>query len=455
MAFSFSNYPQAVSIINDRHSQESGLDKDAVARHFQKPDDHFWKKVRAYFSMERPVSSIPQLDGLRAIAILLVLLRHGIRSRSWESHFIPVWPVPQWHYWDAAIPLLNGWMGVDLFFVLSGFLISSHLLKSLSSKSATPFKEFADKQSPPVKRMPLHWILTYALKRLLRIVPAYYAVLFVVVGGLLPFYPVSPKALEFRLGYHLLFLQDYLPANIVVAFWSLGVEEKFYLLAPFLWLACMRLKGLKNQILVLGLLSLLPAVFRTLVAFHETFPIPYEHYFRVYRSPFHMSVEGLLLGSVCALVYQHRQQLVWWQHVRVQPTLLFVGSVTIAVLLCGMLLLKDITPLWIIVGPLVIALAFSGLLLGCCMGRSFWTQWLTHKAFFFFSKISYSLYLVHMLFMEVGWRAVFWLFPTSQQLPLGLQFLVYFPVYIALSVSAALLLHYVVEKPFLLLKDRF
>ena len=64
--------------------------------------------------------------------------------------------------------------------------------------------------------------------------PAYYAVLLIVAFGLVSFYPVPAENWGFRLAYHLLFLQDYLPADFNVVFWSLGVEEKFYLLAPFL-----------------------------------------------------------------------------------------------------------------------------------------------------------------------------------------------------------------------------
>ena len=62
---------------------------------------------------------------------------------------------------------------------------------------------------------------TYLAKRALRIVPAYYAVLLVVAAGLVPLYAVPQDVLAIRIAYHALFLQDYLPANIVVVFWSL------------------------------------------------------------------------------------------------------------------------------------------------------------------------------------------------------------------------------------------
>ena len=108
--------------------------------------------------------------------------------------------------WNAAALLVNGWVGVDLFFVLSGFLIAKHLLCRLADPNGLALG-------------------AYIAKRALRIVPAYYAVLLLVAAGVVPIYTVAPEALALRLGYHALFLQDYLPANIVVVFWSLGVQE--------------------------------------------------------------------------------------------------------------------------------------------------------------------------------------------------------------------------------------
>ncbi len=96
--------------------------------------------------------------------------------------------------WDAATFMANGWVGVDLFFVLSGFLISFHIMK-LGKRISGPWP----------------W-RSYLAKRVLRIVPAYYATLFLVVLGAFPLYQFSQEFIGFRVGYHLLFLQDYLPA---------------------------------------------------------------------------------------------------------------------------------------------------------------------------------------------------------------------------------------------------
>ena len=84
-------------------------------------------RVARYFAIERGPGAIKGLDGLRGIAILLVLGRHAIRP-----FYSPADPVLPLGSWDAAIPFINGWIGVDLFFVLSGFLISHHVIRRWS-----------------------------------------------------------------------------------------------------------------------------------------------------------------------------------------------------------------------------------------------------------------------------------------------------------------------------------
>lgn len=165
----------------------------------------------------RPKNSIPALDGLRAIAIILVVARHGIRPFWNDDGFLTVLG------WDIGTPFHNGWMGVDLFFVLSGFLITLHILRRYGQGFGV--NDLGD----------------YASRRAFRIVPAYAASVALAVSGIIPLFEVDRENLLWRLGYHAVFLQDYLPSDIVVVYWSLGVEEKFYLVAPFALMAVLRL----------------------------------------------------------------------------------------------------------------------------------------------------------------------------------------------------------------------
>jgi peptidoglycan/LPS O-acetylase OafA/YrhL len=165
---------------------------------------------------------IPELDGLRGIAILLVLLYHFTSKLG--DVFYPL---------QRALRI--GWSGVDLFFVLSGFLIGGILLES--------------KRSP-------RYFATFYLRRAYRILPVYYLwislfALITVAGRWLPsslgLFPSNLRIFPV----HLLFLQNivYVPQSEygflwVAALWSLAVEEQFYLVAPAL------IRWLPNKILI-------------------------------------------------------------------------------------------------------------------------------------------------------------------------------------------------------------
>jgi peptidoglycan/LPS O-acetylase OafA/YrhL len=153
---------------------------------------------------------ILELDGFRAIAILWVLL----------LHFFYGWaPMPPNGFaWVPRILLeivSHGWLGVDLFFILSGFLITGILIDARSKE---------------------HYFRNFYARRSLRILPLYW-ICILVMG--LTYGVVNPHARAF-LGISLLFLANFAHALGVRAphgpgvFWSLAVEEHFYLLWPLL-----------------------------------------------------------------------------------------------------------------------------------------------------------------------------------------------------------------------------
>src|SRR5580704_15437936 len=154
---------------------------------------------------------IPQLDGLRGIAVLLVLAQHtlgGSRRDSIGSLADLV-----------AVPARCGWVGVDLFFVLSGFLITRILLQTRGARN--------------------RYFVFYA-RRALRIWPVYFPLVLIAYLA----NPWLPSALQSSFGARswllvVLFCQN-LPAlgagvalpAILAPTWSLAVEEQFYLLWP-------------------------------------------------------------------------------------------------------------------------------------------------------------------------------------------------------------------------------
>ncbi|NKB20242.1 MAG: acyltransferase family protein [Alphaproteobacteria bacterium] len=326
----------------------------------------------SYFRFERSVGAISALDGLRGIAVLLVLLRHA--TLPFQGQGEPILPM---FGWDAATIFMNGWIGVDLFFVLSGFLIAHHIMNT-KDRDAGQFG----------------W-RPYLSKRALRIVPAYLFVMFIVVAGLIPGYRIAEEHLGFRVGYHLMFLQDYLPANIVVSFWSLGVEEKFYLLAPFLILIIGALKTPNQRAIFLLSLVVLGLVLRSLVAAKHPEINSYQPFFPVFRSPFHLTMDGLVLGVLCATVYRDPAALTWlktgWR-----PHLVFgAGCLVIGGLLAVENLLGSITLFDKVFQPTLIAVGFSAVLFGVLHGAGA-GQPLKSDSLFFLSRISYPLYLIHV-----------------------------------------------------------
>ncbi|MBU2018620.1 MAG: acyltransferase [Bacteroidetes bacterium] len=143
---------------------------------------------------------LPQLDSTRAIAVFLVLLNHWIPKNHWINTFN------------------NGLIGVIFFYVLSGFLITTILIrnKNESSSISTSYK-----------------IKTFYIRRLLRIFPIYY--LTIIILWLVDFQDVRS-----HIFYFLTYTQNFLFVfednnyGYLIHFWSLANEEQFYLFWPFL-----------------------------------------------------------------------------------------------------------------------------------------------------------------------------------------------------------------------------
>ncbi len=353
---------------------------------------------------------IPALDGLRALAILLVMARHGVRPFWSAEGLMPLGP------WDAAIPLLNGWIGVDLFFGLSGFLIARHILDRIEGGGFRPGD--------------------YLKRRALRIGPAYVGALLVAVSGIVPFYGVAQDQLSLRVIYHLLFLQDYLPSDIVVAFWSLGVEEKFYLLAPVLVLTALRLDG-GWRWTALAALAAMPGLMRLTTHLASPGIAGYEAYFETFRSPFHMTFDGMVAGTICAFIARKDAVSRPLAH-----GLFWLGALPILGLVAATPLLEAPGPFAKILLPALLAAGTGAMILGLVSsgGPAFFRAAIFTQV----ARLSYSLYLVHMMTIPLAYL-------TAERLagPGLAGFLVFLPIYGTLSAGAAALLHGLVERPFL------
>ncbi|HEX2917388.1 MAG TPA: acyltransferase [Edaphobacter sp.] len=192
---------------------------------------------------------IPALDGIRGVAILLVLFAHLLHSNNAPTSSGLI---------NLILRLRNtGWVGVDLFFALSGFLITGILYDSLSSP---------------------HYFRNFYVRRILRIFPLYYGVLLVLS---LIFRPHWSNGRQF---YLLLFYLQNTPLwwhgpqsaairDATAHLWSLAVEEQFYLVWPFVvfWVRERR----RLLWLAIGVALMAPAFRVLLLAHGATFRATY------------------------------------------------------------------------------------------------------------------------------------------------------------------------------------
>jgi peptidoglycan/LPS O-acetylase OafA/YrhL len=349
----------------------------------------------------------PWLNLVRGLAIIFVLLRHGEKSLS-----------------EAGLAaggifhtiMMNGWIGVDLFFVLSGYLITSHLLRERERETGI--------------RM-----LRYLTQRALRILPAYFAVLALIVAGAFPYFAVDPAHLGVRIAYHLLLLQDYLPSNINVVFWSLGVEEKFYLLAPLAVAGFMALRTPSRAGMVVLALLVIVSLLR-LIQFESRPLWDYVSFFQELRSPFHMSLEPLLAGL--AIAYARHMKLL--TGLPRSPVLLMAVFAVLLGFMASHQFMAEITLADVVLQPALISLLCAGLV-ATAVGLAF-TPLPGASLARVTARLSYCLYLVH-----------FPLLPAAQAWAGG-SALLFWAIYLSLSIAVAWLVHRLVERPFLEIKDR-
>jgi len=301
----------------------------------------------------------PGIDFLRACAILLVMVRHFLDRNPKYDPFIPDF---------ISKPGLFGWAGVDLFFVLSGYLIFSII-----------FRE--------EERGTFHWFHFYT-KRALRIWPAYYFSLFVcaVLGifelRLVDYWPF------------LLFIQNYfetLPNLNGGVYWSLAVEEHFYLIAPALLMSTALFKQWRLQILIC--LVLIPLWIRTYVYFFQADSV--WHFYVYLYFPTHCRFDTIATGVLCAYLLKFRQDIVRI----IAPWLPFIAG--------SLFLLATISTESLsryeqlpsanggVVGFSAVALFFGSIVMLSQTHRLF--DRLGRGIFQLFAYLSYSMYLYHII----------------------------------------------------------
>jgi peptidoglycan/LPS O-acetylase OafA/YrhL len=362
-----------------------------------------------------PVSEkrIAELDGLRGIAILLVLLWHFtgmlVDPAQGDVQYLA------WRY------LIFGRTGVDLFFVLSGFLIIGILIDNRDSPD---------------------YFTTFYARRALRLLPPY----LILLGGCWLLFEVSNARAEAYFGRELplwsllTFTQNWVMASINSygatlsgGTWSLAIEEQFYLFAPLLILV-LPPRWLIKALVAVGTVSL--------VARSAYFHLHPEHVLAPYVVTV-FRLDGLCAGGVIAIAYRH--SAMWSAIVLRRKALLTALAILIAILPFYTWSLRSDF------GPLVeydFGHAYLALLYGLILTSALvWsgkpsTAWLRGKNLTAVGAISYSLYLFHPSF-----KALFFVLARrGEQLTSPIDIALLSAAIISTFVFCALLYRYV-ERP--------
>ncbi len=353
------------------------------------------------------------LDTLRALAIVLVMVFHlG-------------WRLP-----DGFEPVARfGWMGVDLFFVLSGYLIGSQLLKPVRAGQGVSLPGFYRNRAYRILPVYLVVLALYALWPAWREAP-----------GLSPLW----QYLTFTQN----FFVDYGKNQAFSHVWSLCVEEHFYLLLPMIVLVMFRKSALWKTIAVLAFFFALGLATRSYEYFHGLLPMGRDsdgfgvRYIERIYYPTYTRLDGLLAGVALALVRVFRPT--WWSAILRRAN--WVLAAGVAVLACAVWIFGDrFGPVGTVIGFPLMAIGFAMLVAAAAETRC-WFGRMRVPGAKVVAMLAYSLYLTHK---EVAHLDELWLPRVMASRGAGATALI-----AASCLAAAAVLYFAVERPFLVLRDR-
>ena len=353
----------------------------------------------------------PGLDLLRALAIIWVMFYHLLS-------------------YGVALPgfVDHGWMGVDLFFVLSGYLIGWPLLRDYAGAAPPSWRRFM-------------------LRRAFRVLPAYLVVLALYVAlplvregsGIAPLWQFLTFTLNLR--------PDFAKFTTFPHAWSLCVEEQFYLLLPpMLWLL-MRRPGIGRTTLAAIAILAAGMALRAWLWQSEVAPLAgtgaaLVRYVEVIYNPTYNRLDGLLAGVVLAAMRGFRPR--WWDWAMSQAMLLLLFGVL--GLLLALQLFREPTgyagavfgyPMLSVSLALIMAAAASPYTV---LGRR------AVPGASAIAMISFSLYLTH--------KAVFHVLHTVVGERLDESNALAFCIYTGTALSTGAMLYIAVERPGLRLRER-
>lgn len=354
----------------------------------------------------------PAIDGLRAISFLIVFLFHCN---------IPGFQV--------------GWSGVNIFFVLSGFLITSILLEAKHSNN---------------------YFTGFYMRRILRIFPIYYAVLF----AMFAFWVLSGGGEWHRMLYYLTYTQNIFHAfgaddpirGPIFHTWTLAIEEQFYLFWPFIVYYMSRKNLLRLSVVLIIISPLLRILFYrmsgsvfmgNMLLFCQTDSLAFGAILALV--PFQQQIKPSRLRNVLFL-----SGLVLFLGLTVYLGILHGGKNPADILMTGYNAYNTpdgyLNTFW---GPFifsVVGLMASALVVACYDPESRLAKVLSNNVLVHVGKISYGLYLYH-------WIIIIFLRFLTKKYPLGNA--AFFFLSLGLTYIAAVISYYTFERYFMNKKKHF
>lgn len=379
-----------------------------------------------FFELELLDNRYPALHGLRVIAILSVLQFHvtwifaGEQGMTLDGE------------WVASS--LAVFFGMDLFFMLSGFLIGSILLRSLAVSGTQNIRRFY-------------------LRRIFRTFPPYYVVLTVLVLA-----TALTAAQRHHAVYEYLYLTNFLPLGRtdVVMFWgwSLALEEQFYLTVPILFFVLHRLQSDRARIALLGLFWAAGLGVRlTLYLRHmpwNDFDLYSALYFRTYTR-----FDTLIAGIILAFVHQKwREPIGQWLKAPFHRALVAMPALACLWLLMRpwMFGLKYVQLVHVFAWGTVTTVMYFGALLLLLHGDGFIQRRLSSPIFRKLATLGYGVYLVHIPLCDKV------IVPVARRLDQQhVSMWILWPASVAAlmlgSLAVGYLMHIFIEKPSLRLRE--
>ncbi|ULU23179.1 acyltransferase family protein [Dyella terrae] len=359
---------------------------------------------------------IPGLDLLRTLAIVWVMLFHSYLVGGLGDHLAGA----EWY----------GWMGVDLFFVLSGFLIGTQVLRPIAAGGALDLCDFYRRRA--FRILPVFFVVLalYALWPAWRETP-----------GMQPLWQFSTFT------FNLLFDQQ---ENYAFSHaWSLCVEEHFYLLFPFAALWMLRKPSAARFGVLCGAIVFGGMALRAWLWLHYYQPAVARDdepsglmFLRYIYYPTYSRLDGLLAGVALAACAVFRPTWLARVH-RFGNLVLLLGLALLATSIA--LFTRRLGFVATVMGYPLLSLALVAIVAAASGGTS-WLARVHVPGAGWLAGISYSMYLSH--------KGIFHLVEGAWANRLQQHGLVLFAVYVVATVAGGASLHGFVERPFLRWRDR-